>query len=105
MRVAIFMLLALIARTTVFAEVSIEIDLAKQKAFLLEDGEVIDESPIASGRYGHLTPRGDFEVLERASTTNLRSTERSSREAAACSSPTPTCTCQCRAGRDSWRRQ
>ena len=44
---------------------AIEIDLAQQKAFLLQDGKVVYESPISSGRPGHLTPTGDFQVLEK----------------------------------------
>lgn len=44
---------------------SIEIDLQTQKAYLLRDGKKIAEAPISSGRAGHLTPRGDFEVVEK----------------------------------------
>ena len=45
--------------------VSIEIDLQEQKAYLLHDGKKVYESPIASGRAGHLTLTGDFEVIEK----------------------------------------
>jgi lipoprotein-anchoring transpeptidase ErfK/SrfK len=44
---------------------SIDIDLAKQKAFLLLEGKVMYETPISSGRPGHLTPTGEFSVLEK----------------------------------------
>jgi lipoprotein-anchoring transpeptidase ErfK/SrfK len=44
---------------------AIEIDLAAQKAFLLQDGKVVYDSPISTGRPGHRTPTGDFEVLEK----------------------------------------
>jgi len=44
---------------------AIEIDLAAQKAFLLQDGKIVYESPISSGRPGHRTPTGDFKVLEK----------------------------------------
>jgi lipoprotein-anchoring transpeptidase ErfK/SrfK len=44
---------------------SIEIDLTNQRAYLLKDGEKYAESPISSGRAGHLTPTGDFEVIEK----------------------------------------
>jgi lipoprotein-anchoring transpeptidase ErfK/SrfK len=44
---------------------AIEIDLALQKAFLLQDGKIVYDSPICSGRPGHLTPTGKFEVLEK----------------------------------------
>jgi lipoprotein-anchoring transpeptidase ErfK/SrfK len=44
---------------------AIDIDLAAQKAFLLQDGKVIYDSPVSSGRPGHRTPTGDFQVLEK----------------------------------------
>lgn len=44
---------------------AIDIDLAVQKAFLLQDGKVVYESPISSGRPGHQTPTGNFQVLEK----------------------------------------
>ena len=47
------------------APLAIDIDLGLQKAFLLQDGKVVYESPICSGRPGHLTPTGDFQVLEK----------------------------------------
>jgi len=44
---------------------AIDVDLAAQKAYLLQDGKVVYESPICSGRPGHRTPTGDFQVLEK----------------------------------------
>jgi lipoprotein-anchoring transpeptidase ErfK/SrfK len=44
---------------------SIEIDLEHQRAYLLKDGHKIAVSPISSGREGHLTPTGNFEVLQK----------------------------------------
>jgi lipoprotein-anchoring transpeptidase ErfK/SrfK len=44
---------------------SIEIDLNKQRAYLLEDGNIIAQSPISSGRPGHLTPTGNFAVIQK----------------------------------------
>ena len=44
---------------------SIEIDLAKQRAYLFEDGEQYAAAPISSGRAGHLTPTGDFSVIQK----------------------------------------
>ena len=44
---------------------AIEIDLAAQKAYLLQDGKIVYESPVSSGRPGHLTPTGNFQVLEK----------------------------------------
>ena len=61
---------ALVFATTLAAraagpDIAIEIDLAAQKARLLHDGGVVYESPISSGRAGHRTPTGSFEVLEK----------------------------------------
>lgn len=44
---------------------AIDIDLGAQKAFLLQDGKIVYESPISSGRPGHRTPTGEFQVLEK----------------------------------------
>jgi lipoprotein-anchoring transpeptidase ErfK/SrfK len=47
------------------AQSAVEIDLQQQMAFLVEDGQVTLATPIASGRYGHLTPNGSFKILEK----------------------------------------
>jgi len=47
------------------AAVSVNIDLAQQKAFLLQDGQIVYESPISSGRAGHRTPTGVFQILQK----------------------------------------
>jgi lipoprotein-anchoring transpeptidase ErfK/SrfK len=44
---------------------SIELDLGRQRAFLLKDGKQIAESPVSSGREGHLTPTGNFSVIQK----------------------------------------
>jgi lipoprotein-anchoring transpeptidase ErfK/SrfK len=44
---------------------AIDIDLAAQKAFLLQDGNIVYETPISTGRPGHRTPTGNFQVLEK----------------------------------------
>ena len=43
----------------------VEIDLQDQAAFLVRGRGVVLESPISSGRYGHLTGTGSFKVLEK----------------------------------------
>jgi lipoprotein-anchoring transpeptidase ErfK/SrfK len=43
----------------------VEIDLQQQAAFLLRGHGLVLESPISSGRYGHLTQTGSFKVLEK----------------------------------------
>ena len=44
---------------------SIEIDLGKQRAYLLKDGTTIAQAAVSSGRPGHLTPTGNFAVIEK----------------------------------------
>ncbi len=43
----------------------VEIDLRDQTAYLVRNGRVVLTTPIASGRYGHLTPTGSFKVIEK----------------------------------------
>ncbi len=50
------------------AQTSVEIDLEEQMAYLLHDGRPVLASPISSGRYGHLTETGSFNVLEKERT-------------------------------------
>ncbi len=50
---------------TTRADVAIEIDLTAQKAWVLQDGQKVYETPISSGRAGHPTPAGEFAVLEK----------------------------------------
>jgi lipoprotein-anchoring transpeptidase ErfK/SrfK len=45
--------------------VSVEIDLQEQLAYLIEDGQVALTTPICSGRYGHLTKQGSFKIIEK----------------------------------------
>lgn len=44
---------------------SVEIDLQTQHAYLLKDGREFAEAPISSGRAGHLTPEGNFAVIQK----------------------------------------
>src|SRR6202043_353232 len=43
----------------------VEIDLSKQTAYLIRGRRVVMQSPISSGRYGHLTGTGSFKVIEK----------------------------------------
>ncbi len=43
----------------------VEIDLQAQTAYLIRGRHVVLESPISSGRYGHLTETGSFKVIEK----------------------------------------
>lgn len=43
----------------------VEIDLSQQTAYLIRGRRLVLESPISSGRYGHLTETGSFKVVEK----------------------------------------
>src|ERR1700751_2541829 len=60
--VAIFSVLSTCAA---LAQYSVEIDLGDQKAYLLYDGRAVMESPISTGRYGHLTPAGSYRISDK----------------------------------------
>jgi hypothetical protein len=45
--------------------VAIEIDLTAQKAWVVEWGQRIIESPVSTGRAGYETPRGNFKITEK----------------------------------------
>ncbi|MEY2539941.1 MAG: hypothetical protein QOG67_3681 [Verrucomicrobiota bacterium] len=47
------------------SEYSVELDLQQQRAYLIRGRHLVLESPISSGRYGHLTETGDFKVIEK----------------------------------------
>ena len=47
---------------------SVEIDLEDQTAYLLQNGRPVLATPISSGRYGHLTERGSFKILDKERT-------------------------------------
>jgi hypothetical protein len=57
--------------------IAIEIDLTAQKAWLLQDGQRVYETPISSGRTAHETPTGTSRYWRRTSIINRRSTARS----------------------------
>jgi hypothetical protein len=44
---------------------SVQIDLQQQRAYLIRGRRVVMESPVSSGRYGHLTETGAFKVIEK----------------------------------------
>jgi lipoprotein-anchoring transpeptidase ErfK/SrfK len=53
------------AAASLRAQISVEIDLEEQAAYLLKNGRPVLASPISSGRYGHLTKTGSFKILEK----------------------------------------
>jgi lipoprotein-anchoring transpeptidase ErfK/SrfK len=62
---ALMAISAALLTITARAQYSVQIDLGDQKAYLLYDDRAIMESPISSGRYGHLTPTGTFTVTDK----------------------------------------
>ena len=64
-RVALGAAIFFCALVVLRAEISVEIDLQEQRAYLLQNGRPALASPISSGRYGHLTRTGSFTVLEK----------------------------------------
>lgn len=59
----VFCLVATAARAQ--SDVSVEIDLQQQMAYLIRGRHVVLSSPISSGRAGHLTGTGSFKVIEK----------------------------------------
>lgn len=43
----------------------VEIDLSRQTAYLINGRRVVMQSPVSSGRYGHLTETGSFKVISK----------------------------------------
>ena len=61
----IFVVIFLAACVAARATVSIEIDLSAQKAWLLQDGQRVYDTPISSGRAAYPTVAGEFVVTEK----------------------------------------
>ncbi len=68
MRIVIALSISFCAAISLRAQTSVEIDLEEQTACLLQNGRIVLASPISSGRYGHLTQRGSFKILEKERT-------------------------------------
>ena len=47
------------------AQYSVQLDLTEQKAYLLYNDRAVMQSPICSGRPGHLTPTGTFHITQK----------------------------------------
>ena len=67
-RIAVLFSIFICAAVSLRAEISVEIDLEQQAAYLLKNGRPVLASPISSGRYGHLTKTGSFKILEKERT-------------------------------------
>ena len=60
-----FLLLLGLIGSALAAGTEIRLDLSKQRAYLVQNGDIVDSSPIASGRANHPTPTGSFRVMEK----------------------------------------
>src|SRR5260370_18994092 len=56
-----WVILGCLSRVT-SAQYAVQLDLTEQKAYLLYHDRSVMESPICSGRPGHLTPTGTFHI-------------------------------------------
>jgi hypothetical protein len=67
LRVIVFLIVSVVSARWAAGEspFSVEIDLQLQTAYLIQGRHVVLESPISSGRYGHLTQTGSFKVIEK----------------------------------------
>ena len=63
--VALMLLLGSTLLLQAASNYSIEIDLEQQMAYLIRDRRIVVETPISSGRQGHLTETGSFKVIEK----------------------------------------
>ena len=63
----------LVSTTGLFAYKEVVIDLSEQRAYAIEDGHVIFDGRISSGKSGRETPNGEFKILgkERYHKSNL----------------------------------
>ncbi|MEP6777494.1 MAG: L,D-transpeptidase [Chthoniobacterales bacterium] len=59
------MFLAAATVTHAQSNYSVEIDLGRQTAYLIEGRQVVLSSPISTGRAGHLTETGSFKIIEK----------------------------------------
>ncbi|MGI8480458.1 MAG: L,D-transpeptidase [Chthoniobacterales bacterium] len=59
------MFLAAATVTHAQSNYSVEIDLGRQTAYLIEGRQVVLSSPISTGRAGHLTESGSFKIIEK----------------------------------------
>ncbi len=56
---------AFVSSVVAQTDTRVEIDLMQQRAYLIRGHRLLLESPISSGRYGHLTETGSFKVIEK----------------------------------------
>lgn len=61
----VFLLMVLLLPVMLSAQKEVFVDLTLQRAYAIEDGKTLFEGRISSGKSGHETPTGTFEVLQK----------------------------------------
>jgi lipoprotein-anchoring transpeptidase ErfK/SrfK len=59
----IFMIL--MTSSTLFAYKEVVVDLSEQRAYAIEDGYIVFEGRISSGKFGRETPNGEFSIIQK----------------------------------------
>lgn len=54
-----------VTSSVLFADKEIVVDLSEQKAYAIEDGVIIFEGRISSGKPGRETPAGEFKIIQK----------------------------------------
>ena len=62
--VTLFLLLFTLS-SDLFAYKEIVVDLSEQRAYAIEDGEILFDGPISSGVRGRETPEGEYRILQK----------------------------------------
>ncbi|MCF6245135.1 MAG: L,D-transpeptidase family protein [Sulfurovum sp.] len=55
----------LVFTSTLFGYKEIVVDLSEQKAYAIEDGIIVFEGRISSGKKGHETPSGEYTIMQK----------------------------------------
>jgi len=63
----ILMMIFMIGMTSsaLFAYKEVVVDLSEQRAYAIEDGYIVFEGRISSGKYGRETPTGEFSIIQK----------------------------------------
>ena len=65
LRTFILFFMIMMTSSTLFAYKEIVVDLSNQRAYAIEDGFVVFEGRISSGKAGRETPNGEFEIIQK----------------------------------------
>jgi len=57
--------IVLLLSTSLYAEKKIVVDLSEQKAYAIEDGQIVFDGRISSGKEGRETPGGEYEIMQK----------------------------------------